>query len=90
MAGYEGDAHSLVNHTLVPRSQASGRHLIEELILLAKEKSELEPVIENIPSMLINWLQIPEGFTGYAGDKALEVARRADDLIEKYGPKKEA
>ena len=90
MAGYEGDAHSLVNHTLVPRSQASGRHLIEELILLAKEKSELEPVIENIPSMLINWLQIPEGFTGYAGEKALEVARRADDLIEKYGPKKEA
>lgn len=31
MAGYEGDAHELVNHTLVPMAKASGRQLIEEL-----------------------------------------------------------
>lgn len=31
MAGYESDAHELVNHTLVPRAKESGRQLIEEL-----------------------------------------------------------
>lgn len=83
MAGYQGDAHSLVNHTLVSRSQASGRHLIEELILMVKEKPELGPVIANIPSVLIDWLQIPEGFTGYAKEKALAIVAKADNFLQK-------
>lgn len=83
MAGYQEDAHSLVNRTLVPRSQASGRHLIDELLLLAKEKSELEPVVKNIPDNLINLLQTPEAFTGKAKEKALAVAEKADNFLQK-------
>jgi adenylosuccinate lyase len=89
MAGYQGDAHSLVNHTLVPRSQVSGRHLITELSLLADEKPRLKPVLANIPSELINWLQEPEDFIGLAKEKALEIAYRADAFLAKYDQGKE-
>lgn len=89
MAGYQGDAHSLVNHTLVPRSQASGRHLITELSLLAEEKPRLKPVVANIPSELIDWLQDPENFIGCAKEKSLEIAEKADAFLAKYNQGKE-
>ncbi len=87
LAGYSGDAHSLVNHTLVPRSQASRRYLIDELQLLAKENPELRPVVDNIPSDLIKLLRSPEDFTGKAREKALEIISRADSFLEKYSTK---
>jgi len=89
MAGYQGDAHSLVNHTLMPRSQVSGRHLITELSLLADEKPRLKPVVANIPSELIDLLQEPEKFIGYAKEKAFKIARRADAFLAKYNQRKE-
>ncbi len=86
MVGYQGDAHELVNRTLVPRSQISGRHLIEELLLLAKEKPELKlgSVVESTSEELIDLLKRPEDFTGKAEEKALEVAKRAEVFLEKY------
>lgn len=91
MAGYKGDAHALVNHTLVPRSQISGRHLIEELLLLAEEKPELKlkPVKGNMPEDLIDLLQKPETFTGKAQEKALTIAARADAFLKKHDARKE-
>lgn len=84
VAGYEGDAHSLVNHTLVPLAQKSRRYLIDELILLAEEKPELKPVIEKIPDDLINLLRTPENYTGKAKEKALEIAEKAEQFLKKY------
>lgn len=91
MAGYKGDAHALVNHTLVPRSQVSGRHLIKELLLLAEEKPELKlrPVVENMPEELIDLLQRPEAFTGKAKEKAFAIAERADSFLKIYNKRKE-
>ena len=86
MADYEGDSHELVNHTLVPRSQASGRYLVEELMLLVDEKPELKlrPVVENIPDEMVNLLKNPEEFIGKAEEKALEIARKAENFLKKY------
>lgn len=84
MAGYEGDAHQLVNHTLVPRSQLSRNYLIDELISLVKEKPELKPVIENIPKDLIELLRSPEEVTGKAEEKALEIVEKADLFLAKH------
>jgi adenylosuccinate lyase len=86
MAGYEGDAHDLVNHTLVPRAQKSGCHIISELQFLSQEKPELrlQPVIDRIPKDLIELLEAPEKFTGKAKEKALEIAENAKKLLDKY------
>jgi len=89
MAGYQEDAHSLVNHILVPRSQASGRHLIEELLLLTEEKPELGLPTEKIPSELVNLLSKPEAFTGKAKEKALEIVARAEIFLRKYQKKED-
>lgn len=84
MAGYEGDAHDLVNHTLVPRSQASGRHLIDELLLLADEEPKLKLVVQEIADELVELLRTPESFTGKAEEKAMEVVAKTDAFLKKY------
>lgn len=84
MAGYDGDAHNLVNHTLVPRSQISGRHLIDELLSLAEEEPKLRPMINNIPEEIIEQLRNPETFIGKAEEKALAIARKANAFLKKY------
>lgn len=81
MAGYEGDAHYLVNHTLVPRSRISGRYLIDELIALAKEEPLLGPVVRKIPDDLIALLRAPEKFIGKAMEKALAISQKADVFL---------
>jgi N-acyl-D-aspartate/D-glutamate deacylase len=92
MVGYQRDAHSLVNHTLVPRSQVSGRHLIDELFLLADEKPELQlqPMVQNISKELAELLSTPETFIGKAEEKALEIVKKADTFLAKYNQRKEA
>jgi adenylosuccinate lyase len=91
MAGYEGDAHDLVNHTLVPRAQRSTCHIINELQFLSQEKPELrlQPVIDRIPKDLIELLKTPENFTGKAKEKALEIAENAKKLLDKYNNPRE-
>lgn len=82
--GYEGDAHNFVNHTLVPLSQKSGRYLIDELIELSESNKELDRVVTNMPSELIQLLRSPERVTGKATDKSREVIERANMLLYSY------
>jgi len=91
MAGYEGDAHSLVNHILVPRAQASGKLLIEELTQMSSSDPELKihQATKNIPCGVRSLLYKPELFTGKAKEKSLETARRAEVFLEKYRRKEE-
>jgi adenylosuccinate lyase len=86
LSDYEGDAHNLVNHTLVPRSQLSGKTLIEEFILLAGEKPELNLslVVNRIPSEIVELLKNTELFIGKSQEKALEIAGTADTFLKKY------
>lgn len=82
--GYDGDAHEFVNHTLVPISQKSGRHLIDELIKLAGNDEKLAAVVNNIPAELVSLLRSPERVTGKASMKASEVIKKANQLLWSY------
>lgn len=83
-AGYRDDAHYFVNHVLVPISAGSGKYLIDELLVLGEKDDKLAAVVNNIPRETIELLRTPEKVTGKSEEKALEIAKRAEDLIEKY------
>jgi adenylosuccinate lyase len=77
MAGYEGDAHELVNHIAIPLSRQRGIPLLEATILALREVSEIE-VWNNIPPETIAMLRNPENYIGAAGAKAREVVMSAE------------
>lgn len=81
MAGYEGDAHELVNHTLVPQAKASGQQLIDELLDACTSNEELEAVVSQIPIEVRELLAQPEHYTGNAAEKARAVAEAAYAVI---------
>ncbi|MFH1367292.1 MAG: lyase family protein [Patescibacteria group bacterium] len=80
MAGYQGDAHELVNRQAVPKSQVSGKFLIEVIEEMALEDPEIKSALENIPDELIGLFHHPENYTGDASEQALKIA----DLAEQY------
>lgn len=84
--GFKGDAHHFVNHTLVPASQESGKHLIDVFIdfVLSGNNEELLEVVRKMPVELIEELRTPERVTGKAMDKSEEVVKKADILLGSY------
>ncbi len=80
VAGYESDAHRLVNHTLVPLATLSGRSLIEELEDLADYDDAVKEAFGNIPEDTKALLYHPENYIGLASEKAYEVVYDARDV----------
>jgi adenylosuccinate lyase len=80
--GYNGDAHELVNHILVPRTQKSGRHLIDELIEIAEKDKELAEIISKIPYDMMVLLRTPEKYIGKSQEKTLKVVKRAREFVK--------
>ncbi|MCK4822640.1 hypothetical protein KA005_43155, partial [bacterium] len=74
MAGYEGDAHELINKKLVAKAKDENLLLVEVLSLEAKKNFSLEQARKRIPKEVWNLLHHPEAYTGDAREKALEVA----------------
>ncbi|OJI07563.1 hypothetical protein BK004_00535 [bacterium CG10_46_32] len=88
MAGYEGDAHALVNEVLMPRAQKKGRSLIEEFGSLAGEvvsrgdaDQSVARAYGNIPVEISDLLQGPEKYIGAATEKALQIANTAEAFV---------
>ncbi|MDZ4221539.1 MAG: lyase family protein, partial [Patescibacteria group bacterium] len=81
MAGYKGDAHELVNRTLVPAAQANQRQLIDELVCASEHDSDVRHALDNIPKAVYELLHHPTRYTGNAALKTLEVADAADEFI---------
>lgn len=80
MAGYEGDAHELVNHVAMPHSRECGVSLLAATQwALAQESAE--HVWRKIAPETLNMLSKPESYTGAAAVKALEIARSADSYL---------
>jgi len=77
MAGYENDAHNLVNHQLVTRATAEKRMLIEICKELAMHNDELAEALRNMPKEVMELLHNPENYTGFAAEKAEEIAEMA-------------
>jgi adenylosuccinate lyase len=81
MAGYEGDAHELVNHIAMPHAGQHGVSLLEATQwALAQEKAD--HVWRKIPPETISMLGKPETYTGAAAVKAREVATSAEAYLK--------
>ena len=76
MAGYEKDAHHLVNHKLLSYAKKHNISLYQALIQHDAEDEELKEVISNIPKEIKALFERPEEYTGTAASKALEIANR--------------
>lgn len=77
MAGYQKDAHKLVNRVLVPKAQETGRMLIDVLDDLALEGSLEREALSQIPEDIIRLLHRPQEYTGLASQQAWEIAALA-------------
>lgn len=84
LGGYKGDAHKFVNHTLVPRAQASNNQLIVVLEQMARRSKPLRAVLENIPNDIRRLLHDPREYVGTAPDEALKIAKAARELFAEH------
>ena len=83
MAGYNKDAHELVNRQLVPLAKEKNISLIEALEELCIKDTDLSMIKDNIPTKVLNLLHHPEQYTGDAEQKALEIASYAKEWSRK-------
>ncbi|MDO9399064.1 MAG: lyase family protein [bacterium] len=81
MAGYDGDAHELVNRELMSIAQEKNISLIEALELKSKNDKVLENCINSIPVEIKNLLNHPENYIGDAKEKSLEISNKAKRII---------
>jgi len=81
LAGYQGDAHHLVNHTLTPLAQKDGQSIMAHLMKEAEMDVDLQNAVNNIPDDIIHLLWRPNDYTGKAALKANEVAKWAREQI---------
>jgi len=77
MAGFEGDAHKLINDVLVPVAKAGSIPLIAAVEYAAEEDPSLKTALENIPSKVYRLFRAPELYIGCAAEKANEIADSA-------------
>ena len=81
IAGYNGDAHEIVNHGAMPIVQEQGGSLIDAVRTLAKKDKALTDALKNIPSETLDILENPETYTGLAKEKALAIVASAREYI---------
>jgi adenylosuccinate lyase len=82
MAGYEGDAHELVNHIAMPHSRQGGVSLLEATQWALQQQSADDEVWRKIPPETISMPGKPETYTGAAAAKAREIARSAETYLK--------
>jgi len=81
MYGYEGDAHDVVNHKLVPLAQNNNINLVTALKIVMENDAELRNVWDKIPAEIKRLLESPEEYTGDAAKKAMEIVKMARKII---------
>jgi len=80
MAGYH-DAHHLVNHTLVPKAQASGQSLFEVTEEVAQNDLNVRIIWDIVPDTIKQLMIHPENYTGLASYKAMEIANKVEAAL---------
>lgn len=80
MAGYKGDAHELVNHTLMPIAQKTNTGLFSVFLDLADKDDDLAEVYSKIPININDRLERAESYTGNSFQQAIKIAFRAIDV----------
>jgi adenylosuccinate lyase len=82
MAGYDGDAHALINDEAVPIALEKNRPLIEVVELFAETNEELAKALARVPGEIRELLYTPENYTGEAEKKAHEIADMAEAYLQ--------
>jgi adenylosuccinate lyase len=80
MAGYQGDAHELVNRKAMPLSQKKNQPLITSIWDLTGEDGNLISALARIPPEVMVLFEKPENYTGDAAKQAIAIA----DMAEQY------
>ncbi|OGI25195.1 MAG: hypothetical protein A3J76_03320 [Candidatus Moranbacteria bacterium RBG_13_45_13] len=81
LAGYMGDGHKLVNHTLVPMATQRNIFLIDALEEVADQNADLREIVEAIPNEMKQLFRNPQNYIGEAPKKAFEIAEYADEVL---------
>ncbi|PJC01373.1 MAG: hypothetical protein CO073_03695 [Candidatus Komeilibacteria bacterium CG_4_9_14_0_8_um_filter_36_9] len=81
MAGYQQDAHHVVNHVLVPYAKEHNVSLVDALISCSVDNYDLAEAMKNIPSEVLELLQHPESYYGVAPAKTREIVLAARDVV---------
>lgn len=84
MAGYEGDAHELVNRRGVQIAQEEHISLIEAIERIATHDDDVRRALESIPAKVFHLMHAPETYTGDAREKALEIVASAKSYLQSY------
>ena len=90
MAGYDGDAHELVNRVALPYARQNGVSLLEATQWALRQRPEAagdsatNQVWERVPPETIQMLSKPETYTGAATAKAREVAEMAETYLKMH------
>ncbi len=84
LAGYEGDAHEVLNRHAVPISAREKVPLLAAVEQLAQHDRALEEALQNIPDDMTRLFFHPSTYTGMAREKALEIADMAERELKKW------
>ena len=87
MAGYEGDAHHLVNHTLVPgalRSKMPLGSYTEGLTNYSATDPKLKEAWDNIPEGMKMMLDFPRDYIGSAVDTTMKIVHLARADVKQH------
>ncbi len=84
MAGYEGDAHELVNHVAMPYSKREKVSLLEATRWALEQEhghAFMSLVWDGVPRETQELLETPALYTGAASIRALEIANAAESYL---------
>src|SRR5680860_61315 len=86
MAGYNSDAHHLVNHTLMPIAKTNGIDLFRAAEMAADLNPDLElkTALAKIPEEIQNLLKQPENYIGASKEKALSIISLVEGVIKNW------
>jgi len=84
IAGYEKDAHKLMNEILVPKAKKENKPLVAVLEEESNQDFYLEKCIKKIPQETWELLHHPEKYTGDAQEQALKIAEKAKNMVKTY------
>jgi len=84
MAGYAGDAHHLVNHTLMPIAKEMGIDLFRAAEINADSNPELKIALAQIPDEVKSLLQEPKNYIGASKEKALSTITYVEGIIKNW------
>lgn len=83
IAGYEGDAHHLVNHVVIPHAREKGLTLLEALHDIAGDRNDdTRDVLAKMSDEFVRILRQPSQYTGLAKEKAEEAVLYAQNVSE--------